>query len=159
MAAPHKTVPKPEPGEERLDFLADLVGYHLRRASIRDMQGMSAALESLSLRAVPLSVLLMIVENPGISAADICRAIGLKRANIVSILAELEQRGLFLREADPNDNRVQKLFPTRTGKELSAEALERLKDHEDHLLCALSGSERAELRRLLMKVWQGDEGD
>jgi len=42
-----------------------------------------------------MSVLSVMIENPGITSAEICRMLGMQRANIVSILAELEARGLF----------------------------------------------------------------
>lgn len=136
--------------------LADLVGYHLRRASVFDLQGAVAALEPAGLRTVPMSVLFAIVEQPGISAAEICRALGIQRANIVSVLADLEKRGLFLREADPSDNRIQRLFPTRKGVEEATSAIALVAAHEEKMLSRLDAGERQELRRLLAKIWQQD---
>lgn len=136
--------------------LQDLIGYHLRRASVFDLNGAVAALEPSGLRTVPMSVLFAIVEQPGISAADICRALGIQRANIVSILADLERRGLFLRESDPADHRVQRLFPTRKGEEEAAQAIGLIAAHEDNMLARFTPGERDELRRLLAKLWQHD---
>ncbi|MFT3690995.1 MarR family winged helix-turn-helix transcriptional regulator [Paenirhodobacter sp.] len=138
--------------------LQDLIGYHLRRASVFDLQGAVAALEPAGLRTVPMSVLFAIVEQPGISAAEICRALGIQRANIAPILADLEKRGLFLREADPADNRVQRLFPTPTGAEQAAQAIARIAAHEETMLSRFTPGEREELRRLLAKLWQHDGG-
>ncbi|RWR29158.1 MarR family transcriptional regulator [Sinirhodobacter populi] len=138
--------------------LSDLIGYHLRRASVFDLNGAVAALEPTGLRTVPMSVLLAIVEEPGITAADICRALGIQRANIVSILTDLDKRGLFLREADPSDSRVQRLHPTPRGREEAARALALIAAHEEKLLSRLSLAERADLRRLLSRIWQDDDG-
>ncbi|PZU21337.1 MAG: MarR family transcriptional regulator [Shinella sp.] len=142
--------------EASVSRLEDLVGYHLRRASVLDLQGAVPALEPAQTRPVPMSVLLSIVETPGISSADICRALGMQRANIVSMLADLEERGLFLREADSFDQRIQRLFPTRRGEEEAARWLALIAEHERRLLCRLSADERTELRRLLAKIWQED---
>lgn len=139
--------------------LRDLVGYHLRRASVFDLNGAVAALEPEGLRPVPMSVLLSIVEQPGISAAEVCRALGMQRANIVPVLADLDRRGLFLREADPADNRIQRLFPTRRGTEEAQRALARVAAHEERMLARLSLAERAELRRLLGLIWAADSRD
>lgn len=136
--------------------LRDLIGYHLRRASVFDLQGAVAALEPSGLRTVPMSVLFAIVEAPGISAAEICRALGIQRANIVSILADLEKRGLFLREPDPADSRIQRLFPTRKGEEAAQEAIWLIAAHEEQMLSRFTPGERDELRRLLAKLWQHD---
>lgn len=155
---PAKTGEKPSVVLPVRVHLRDLIGYHLRRASMHDLHGAVAALDPLDLRTIPMSVLLMIVEQPGLSAADICRALMLQRANIVSVLADLEKRGLFLRETDPSDNRVQRLFPTRRGEELAGAAMTRITAHEDRMLAALGADERAELHRLLAKIWQDDGG-
>jgi len=136
--------------------LQDLVGYHLRRASVFDLQGALSALEPTGLRTVSMSVLFTIVEEPGISAAEICRVLGIQRANIVSILADLDKLELFEREADPSDSRIQRLFPTRKGKAEAARAVALITDHENKMLSRLSASERNELRRLLAKIWQQD---
>lgn len=136
--------------------LSDLVGYHLRRASVFDLQGAVAALDPAGLRTVPMSVLMTIVEEPGISSAQICRVLGMQRANIVSVLAELDKRGLFLRETDPSDNRIQRLFPTGAGKKEAARALALISEHEERMLAQLTLDEQHELRRLLQKIWDTD---
>jgi DNA-binding MarR family transcriptional regulator len=153
---PQEMPKREEEVEASISRLVDLVGYHLRRASVFDLQGAVSALEPANTRPVPMSVLLSIVEMPGISSADICRALGMQRANIVSILADLEERGLFLREADSSDQRIQRLFPTRRGEEEAARWLALIADHECSMLCRLSAAEQRELRRLLAKIWQKD---
>lgn len=137
--------------------LEQLVGYNLKRASALDMIGSAIAVEAQGLRIVPLSVLLTIVDHPGLSSADICRQLKMQRANIVPILAELERRQLIERQAAETDNRVQRLFCTREGKETAETALARIAEHEVHLLRRLSIRERATLVRLLALVWREGE--
>ncbi|MDR3373794.1 MAG: MarR family transcriptional regulator [Ancalomicrobiaceae bacterium] len=136
--------------------LADLIGYQLRRASIFDLQGAAAALAPAEARPVLMSVLLSIVETPGMTSADICRALSMQRANIVPILADLEQRGLFRRETDAADRRIQRLYPTRRGTEEAARWLALVDEHEQRMLQRLGPTERRELRRLLELIWQGE---
>lgn len=155
---PAKTRPQitPQTAADMPLRLYDLVGYHLRRASVFDLQGAVAALEPEGLRTVPMSVLMTIVEEPGISAAQICRTLGMQRANIAPILADLEKRGLFLREADPTDSRIQRLFPTQTGTAEARNAVERVSRHEQKMLSRLTPAEQQDLRRLLALIWQED---
>lgn len=134
--------------------LDSLIGYHLRRASLADLSGVSAALADVNIRPVPLSVFAMIVEHPGIAAAEICRQLAIQRANIVSILADLETRGLFVRETDPQDQRVQRLYATTEGRATYTDWLDRVRAHEEHLLRHFSDAERDTLRTLLEKVWR-----
>jgi DNA-binding MarR family transcriptional regulator len=134
--------------------LGDLVGYHLRRASVFDLQGSTAALEEAGLRPVSMSVLSTIIEKSGITAAEICRVLGMQRANIVSVLADLEEKGFFLRDADENDQRIQRLYPTEAGRDITEKSLALLTAHEERLLQRLDGDERRELLRLLAMIWQ-----
>lgn len=136
--------------------LRDLVGYHLKRASAWNLHDANAALEAVGLRTVPASVLLTMVEQPGISAAEVCRVLRMQRANIVPVLAELESRGLFLREADPGDNRIQRLFPTAKGREEAQRILGLLALQEETMLAGLTRTERNELRRMLAIIWRED---
>lgn len=134
--------------------LEDLIGYNLRRASLVDLQGATAALERAGTRVIPMCVLSTVVERPGVTSAEVCRLLGMQRANMVPILAELEAKGLVFREADPLDQRVQKIFPTQDGLEQGMQWLTLLADHETKLLSRFSDRERQDLLRLLSKLWQ-----
>lgn len=136
--------------------LRDLIGYHLKRASAWDLHGANAALEAAGLRTVSMSVLLTITERPGVSSAEICRALRMQRANIVPVLADLEARGLFLRESDAHDNRIQRLFPTQKGREEAQHMLGLIRAHEETMLAGLTPAERDELRRMLALIWRED---
>ena len=62
----------------------------------------------------------------------------------------------FLREADPEDNRVQRLFPTAKGREEAQRMLGLIRAHEDRMLAGLTLAERDELRRMLAIIWRED---
>ncbi len=151
-----KTISKPAQARRVEGSLESLIGYHLRRASLVDITGVMAAIAEANIRPVPFSVLAIIVENPGVTAAEICRQLAIQRANIVPILADLESRGLFAREADPEDQRIQRLHPTKAGRANYADWLAGIQAHEEHLLRRLTAAERAILRELLEKVWRED---
>ena len=142
--------------EPRLD---DMVGYHLRRASAADMSGATNALEVTGLRTVPASVLMTIDENDGPSSADLCRLLGMQRANMAPVLAELERRDLVMRSADPNDNRIMHLYLTPGGVAETRRLRKILGQHERRFLAPLSVREQDELRRLLKKAWQHRQRD
>ncbi|CAH2603931.1 MarR family transcriptional regulator [Rhodovastum atsumiense] len=136
--------------------LDDLIGYHLRRASMFDMQDFATHFaDTKLLRPVPFSVLCRIDEEPGITAAGLCRMLSLQRSNIVPILAELDEAGLLERRSDSLDQRLLRLFLTRTGKRTLASWRQRVKQREDELFAHLTTTERATLLRLLAKAWTG----
>lgn len=133
--------------------LEDYVGYHLRRASALNMQDITNALATVGQRPSGFSVACIINEQPGITSAEICRMLGLQRANIVPLLDELSGPGYISRVDDERDKRVQRLYLTDAGYE----ALETWHDivfsHEERVLANLSPSERDLLRELLAKIW------
>ena len=140
----------------RGSVLDDYVGYHLRRASILDLNAFARALADENIKQVPFAVLCMIDEDPGITAAEIARLTGLQRANLAPMLAELEGRGLVDRLPDREDHRVQRLHLTAEGAASLARWRERVLEHEGRLLRNLTEDEQATLRRLLAKVWKPD---
>ncbi|NZD62556.1 winged helix DNA-binding protein [Rhizobium sp. WYCCWR 11290] len=133
--------------------LEDYVGYHLRRASALNMQDITNALATVGQRPSGFSVACIINEQPGITSAEICRMLGMQRANIVPLLDELSGPGYISRVDDERDKRVQRLYLTDAGYE----ALETWHDivfsHEERVLANLSPSERDLLRELLAKIW------
>lgn len=148
------TKSKAQPTKRQLSWqLEDLVGYHLRRASALNMQDITNALATVGQRPSGFSVACIINEQPGITSAEICRMLGLQRANIVPLLDELSGPGYISRVDDERDKRVQRLYLTDAGYE----ALETWHDivlrHEERVLAKLSPSERDSLRELLVKIW------
>lgn len=141
-------------GESRLE---DLVGYHLRRASVADMNDFVRCFRAEGLRPIPFSVLCAIDEQPGTTSAEICRILGLQRANIVSILAEFDERGLIERHSDPNDQRIQRLSLSAEAKSLLPCWRARVVEREEKLFHTLTAGERRTLCELLARVWKGAE--
>lgn len=135
--------------------LEDLLGYHLRRASIRDIAGFAKAIGD-EVRMVSFTVLCLIDEAPGITAAEIGRQVKLQRANLAPMMAELDARGLIDRRPDRQDHRIQRLHLSPLGATTLAGWRARIVAQEEETFGALSQSERATLRRLLAKVWKDD---
>lgn len=105
---------------EDLDLgpLPGLVGYALRRAQVAVFADFHASFAPLGLRPGSFSVLLLVRHNPGVRPTDIGRALGIKRAYFVPLLAELEGRGVVERRAVARDRRSAALHLTPDGTNL-----------------------------------------
>lgn len=79
--------------------LEERLGYQLRRASNAMMTELAGRLETLNLRIVEASVLVLIKANPAITQTEIGRSLGIQRANMVPLIAGLMERGLVNRQA------------------------------------------------------------
>ncbi|MGX9145567.1 MarR family winged helix-turn-helix transcriptional regulator [Mesorhizobium sp. 128a] len=136
--------------EDRLDAQ---IGYNLRRASALALNDFTVELVDAALRPVTYGMLALIDERPGISAAELCRLLGMKSANMAPLLAELEERGLVERDDHAQDRRVQVLALTTAAKAAMPAWRRQVRRHEDRFLERLTKKERATLLRLLRLIW------
>lgn len=133
--------------------LDDLLGYHLRRASLMDLAGFAAALGD-EIKPVPFTVLCLIDEAPGVTAAEIARQARLQRANLAPMLADFDANGWIERRADAEDQRIQRLHLRPAGKSAVAGWRERVAAQEERTFAALTPKEREVLRQLLARLWK-----
>jgi DNA-binding MarR family transcriptional regulator len=135
--------------EARLQMV---VGYQLAQATIvTDAIFRREVGEPLELKQVEYTVLTLIAENPGGSAARLARALSVTPPHITALLDRLQERGLVERKASDEDRRAQVLSVTRKGGELVRKATERIVAAE-RAAFALSAGEQAMLAELLHKV-------
>jgi DNA-binding MarR family transcriptional regulator len=137
----------------RDDAIEVMIGYNLRRASAFALNDFAVELSDASLRPVTYAMLALIDERPGIRAAELCRVLGIKSANMVALIAELEERGLVERDGHAGDKRVQVLRLTQAARGAMPGWRQRVSRHEDRFLQRLTTKERATLLRLLRLIW------
>ncbi|TRC72814.1 MarR family transcriptional regulator [Mesorhizobium sp. WSM4307] len=139
------------------DALDAQIGYNLKRASAFALNDFTVELTEAGLRPVTYGMLALIDERPGIRAAELCRLLGMKSANMAPLLAELEERGLVERDDHAEDRRVRILTLTPAASQAMPGWRRQVRRHEDRFLQRLTKKERATLLRLLRLIWT-DEG-
>lgn len=139
-------------GEAGSALLDSLVGYGLRRASNAVMADFVAAVGELGLRPALFAMLAVTREHPGINQSALGRALGIQRANLVPLIAELAARELIERRPVEGDRRAVALHLTAAGEALLDAAEARVRPHEDRMLAGLSAAERETLRKLLSRI-------
>ena len=142
-------------GEDALDAQ---VGYNLRRASALALNDFTIEMADAALRPVTYAMLALIDERPGMRAAELCRLLGMKSANMAPLIAELEERGLIDRDDHAEDRRVRVLALTAAARAAMPAWRLKVRRHEDRFLQRLSKKERATLLRLLRLIW-ADEAE
>jgi DNA-binding MarR family transcriptional regulator len=135
-----------------LGHLPDLLGYALRRTQIAVFRDFSNAFSKFDIRPVQYGVLTVIELNPGLKQQDVCLALGIRRANFVTLLNDLERRGLAERGPSANDQRANALCLTEKGRSLMRELRKVNKAHEDRIAAGLSPQKRSLLIQTLDKI-------
>lgn len=99
-----------------------IIGYRLRRAQLSVFQRFLAVFDELNLRPAEYSVLVLIADNPGRKQTAIAEALGIKRANFVTLAHVLERRGLIDRRPAADDKRANALHLSQNGQAFLARA-------------------------------------
>lgn len=126
----------------RTDGTTGIIGYRLRRAQLAVFQRFLAVFDDLQLRPADYSVLVLIADNPGRKQTEIAEALGIKRANFVTLAHGLEERGLIERRASTGDKRANALHLTTAGASFLASAQMMHEAMEAELVDRLGGAEQ-----------------
>lgn|SRR5574340_886481 len=111
---------------ERHEVLTEDLGFLLTRASAVVVRSTNDMLTPLGLRVRSYSVLALSCDEPdGVTQRQVAATMGLDPSQIVSIIDELEGRGLVIRTPDPSDRRNKLIVATDEGHRLYKEARRR----------------------------------
>lgn len=139
---------------EALDtsILDGLIGYDVRRASLRMMDAFARHMAPFELGPVLLTILLLVSANPGVKASQLCTLLDLHSSNLVGMVKQLTMRGLIDRRTHPGDVRALGLYLTPLGQQLAHKAHAGALQADRDSAASLSAEERATLARLLRKI-------
>jgi DNA-binding MarR family transcriptional regulator len=117
------------------------------------------ALEEHDLKERSYSVLALAASGLEPSQREMADFLSLDPSQIVSLVDDLEKRGLVLRAPGKQDRRAKIVTATAKGQRLFTKATESTRRAESEALDRLSRAEVAELKRLLRKaLWPGLDG-
>ncbi|MDT3669090.1 MAG: MarR family transcriptional regulator [Aromatoleum sp.] len=141
--------------DKGLDFgiLPSLAGYQLRLAQIAIFRDFAQSLGEFDVTPGLFGVLVIIDSNSGLKQSELARAAHLDRSTVVSVIDNLERRGLVERRAADNDRRSNALVLTPDGTALLKKLKRRVNEHEKRLVQHLSEDERQTLVTLLQRIF------
>jgi DNA-binding MarR family transcriptional regulator len=138
-----------------LDTSVMAVCGDLWRAADRVRDGVSANLAGDELDLAGFDVLLTLRRQGrgrALSPSELAQDMMISTSAMTNRLDRLQKRGLIERQADPADRRALRIVLTEAGFALADRIVVGHVATEERLVSALSGEERAELRRLLAKI-------
>jgi DNA-binding MarR family transcriptional regulator len=133
--------------------LLSLVGYNCRQAYLSIVPYFGKRMAKYDLRPAEYTVITLVNANPNMTQKQLSQAINVSPPNLATLLDRLEARGLVQRQRNPNDKRSQTLVLTTEGRSLCKKADKTVLELENEATSMLSDAERAELLRLLQKIF------
>jgi DNA-binding MarR family transcriptional regulator len=150
------TDPVDAEGRPGLGPLPNLIGYVLRRAQVSVFQDFIETCASQDIRPAQYSVLAVIEQNPGLNQSRLARLLGIKRANLVGMLDELEMRGLAERRLRDDDRRAHGLHLTSGGVALMSQLHALVAAHEQRMVARISKRGKDQLILLLRQLYDAE---
>ena len=135
-------------------YLEGLIGYNARRAALTVIAVFLERMKPYGLRPVEFSTLSLITHNPGVTARQLCHALGVLPPNMVGLINGLEQRALIERRPHPSDRRAQGLHLSEHGQAMMQAAERTAAELEQDAAHRLSAAEQKTLMGLLQKIYR-----
>lgn len=151
---PTSPAPDAATGADRLwdsPLGADL-SFLLARANAISLSAGNAALAPHGLKARSYSVLALAAADTRPSQRELASFLRLDPSQLVSLVDDLQARGLVERRPDPNDRRANVVIATESGRELAEAARADAEAAEHAAHAGLSADDRGQLARLLRTI-------
>jgi DNA-binding MarR family transcriptional regulator len=136
----------------------EFIEYRLVRLADRLERRFATALAPFGLSPRQFSVLPVLAASPGITNADLARAVLTTPQGMHALLEQLERRGLVERGSQRGRGRSAPVQPTSRGRELLSLAQERALALEAETRARLGEPEHRHLLRLLERLEGGLDG-
>jgi DNA-binding MarR family transcriptional regulator len=128
------------------------IGYLLVQAHHAFAGAMDVALRPAGLSRAQFGTLSVVVRQPGLSSADLARAVMVTPQAVNLLVTSLERDGLIERRPRRNHGRILEIHPTREGIRRLDRAYPVVIELEDRISASLSERELATVKRWLVQA-------
>ncbi|RAU21225.1 MarR family transcriptional regulator [Paramagnetospirillum kuznetsovii] len=133
--------------------MVDELGFHLRRAQVAAFKQFAQTVtQAEDITPGLYGMLQVIANNPGLTQSALAEAMEVDRSSIVKVVNQLEDKGLIIRAAVPNDRRSYSLRMTAQGKLSLARIEDAVMRQDRDFSAALTETERGVLIGLLKRL-------
>ena len=153
MAEPR---PAPEGSESERDALPpsmrDRVPFLLYRAAEQSHSLANDMLARMELNARQVGILTLVTEREPMTQKALGDMLRIDRTTMVTLIDDLERKGLVARQRHPRDRRAFLVWPTESGRTAKIEAVAILDEQQRRFLAPLTAAERQQLGALLKRL-------
>jgi DNA-binding MarR family transcriptional regulator len=135
----------------RLGMLNDVVAFNLRLAQDASFRAFARHSGDPHLKPGRFAAMMIIHENPGLTQAELGRAIARDKSSVSPLVQALQRKGLVTRRVSDTDRRRATLNLTEAGEAALKTLLGHALEH-DRKLDAIVGAKKKGLIQLLKKI-------
>jgi DNA-binding MarR family transcriptional regulator len=128
------------------------VGFVLRLAQVAVFKDLMASLKPHALRPAEYSLLAIVAANPGLKQQELGAALAVQGPNLVTMVDQLEARGLIARSVAPGDRRAHALHLTQVGDGVLRQAKAAHARHQARVRRCLGQADPSDLIAMLNRI-------
>lgn len=136
-----------------LDDLDSVLGLHIGTVNTLFVTRLEKRLDPMSVTPKQVAILWLVNANPGVKQTDLSKFFQIERPTVHQFVRQLIKNNFVVNEPSKLDRRAGGLWLTNEGREVLSRARQAIAEHETELTSALTGKEKSELFRILMKLY------
>lgn len=143
----------------RTGFVSDYLLYLLAAASDGASAQFHNRVRKAGLRVPEWRVLACLHDRDGEMITQLAKIALVEQSRLTRIIVQMEERGLVVRQSDPNDGRRVRVFLTAAGQTLTQTLVPQACAHEAALMARLSPEDAARVKPILQALLETLEDD
>ncbi len=136
-----------------LDGIDSVLGLHIGTVNTLFVTRLEKRLDPLRITPKQVAMLWLVNANPGVKQTELSKFFQIERPTVHQFVRQLIKNGFLVNEPSKLDRRAGGLSLTDAGREVLAKAQLEIATHEDQLTACLTSREKAELFRVIMKLY------
>lgn len=133
-------------------FVDQYLGYLLGQANHALYKDFDAHVRAAGLSSIEWRVLATLHDGPPLTVSQLAHEVLSKQPTITKLVQRMHEQGWLAFENDPADQRRTLVSVTAAGRRLVRPLVDKARAHEAALLSALPASEKAALKKTLLKL-------
>lgn len=127
----------------------ECIAFLLAKANQKSQSYLKKKLQPYGLTSVQHLILEVVMEHEGLTTGEIGKLLISDNATVSGVLDRMEESGWIVKETDPEDKRITRIFLGNKVKEMQQELMSERDLANEELLKNFSNEERVLLKRLL----------
>lgn len=111
-------------------------------------------MEQIGLHRAPATLLCRLFIQNGLTQSELAEQLAVQGASITQLLQRMEEGGWVMRQRDPEDNRLVRVYLTEKGLDKKRAIKEQFVKLQETVFAGITPRERAFLRQLLKQMQQ-----